>query len=117
MTPFEQLALIYFAVVAVAAGRHARPRGWVYVAGAILLVIVARFRAPWEVRAWVPHAYLLLGYWIPAAFVPMPLDDRFEEWLRRADARLVAVLPARAGSYRERLVASGLSRKGHALAS
>ena len=104
MTSFEQLALIYFSVMAVAARRHARPRGWVYVAGAIVLVIVARFRAPWEVRAWLPHAYLVLGYWIPAAFVPMPFNDHFEEWLRRTDERLFGSWGLGVGRWRTRHV-------------
>jgi len=35
----------------------------------------------------MPHAYLVLGYWIPAAFAP-PLNTGFEAWLRRADGAL-----------------------------
>jgi membrane-associated phospholipid phosphatase len=93
MTPFEWLALIYFAAVPLAAARHARPRGWLYAAGAILLVIVARLAAPWEARAWLPHAYLMLGYWIPAAFT-RGINPRFETWLTNADERLDARLRA-----------------------
>src|SRR5919106_4719142 len=88
MTPFEWLALMYFAACAVMAARAARIRAVLYAAGAMLLVIVARFTLPWEGRAWLPHAYLVLGYWIPAAFTPRPLNHRFEEWLCRSDERL-----------------------------
>ena len=89
MTPFEWLAVAYFAALAAAGSRAPRrARGWIYAAGAILLVIVARFTLSWEARAWMPHAYLLLGYWIPAVFARGP-DDRFERWLARADERLM----------------------------
>jgi hypothetical protein len=87
MTPFEWLALIYFALMPLAAARHARPRGWLYALAAILLVIVARLTMPWAARAWMPHAYLVLGYWIPAAFTP-GINIRFESWLADADRRL-----------------------------
>jgi membrane-associated phospholipid phosphatase len=59
-----------------------------YTALAIALVIVARFAAPWRVRVWLPHAYLMLGYWLPALVTRVPPSDRFERWLRTADARL-----------------------------
>jgi membrane-associated phospholipid phosphatase len=49
---------------------------------------VARFTLPWAVRAWLPHAYIVLGYWVPAAFTPVPRDGRFERWLAHADACL-----------------------------
>ena len=87
MTSFEWLALIYFVLMPLAAARHARRRGWLYALGAIALVIVARFTVPWPARAWMPHAYLVLGYWIPAAFTP-GLNPRFESWLAEADRRL-----------------------------
>lgn len=83
------MAVVYFGGCATAGARsRLRVRGWLYTAGAIALVIVARFAWPWEVRAWLPHAYLVLGYWIPAAFTPAPIDRRFENWLRRADEKL-----------------------------
>jgi membrane-associated phospholipid phosphatase len=87
MTPFEWIALVYFVAQPLSAARYASLRGWLYAAGAILLVIVARFTMPWEARAWVPHAYLVLGYWIPAAFTP-GINRTFELWLARADDRL-----------------------------
>jgi membrane-associated phospholipid phosphatase len=87
MTSFEWLALAYFILMPLSGASHARPRGWLYALGAIALVIVARFTMPWPARAWMPHAYLVLGYWIPAAFTP-GINPRFESWLVRADARL-----------------------------
>jgi hypothetical protein len=87
MTPFEWLAVAYFILLPLAAAGNARPRGWFYAIGAILLVIVARLFLPWEARAWLPHAYLVLGYWIPAAFV-RAVNTKFESWLADADRRL-----------------------------
>ena len=87
MTPFESLALAYFVLMPLAAARTARPRGWVYALGAIALVIVTRLAAPWPVQAWMPHAYLVLGYWMPAAFTRQ-INTRFEAWLIDADRRL-----------------------------
>jgi membrane-associated phospholipid phosphatase len=93
MTSFESLALIYFVALAIAGARSGRTRAFVYVGCAMLLVIVARFLASWELRAWMPHAYLVLGYWIPASFTPARLNEPFEQWLRRADARLKSRMP------------------------
>ena len=91
MTSFEWIAAAYFAVVA-ATGRRTprRARGIACAACTLALIIVARFALPWEVRAWMPHLYLVLGYWIPALLTPSQLDGRFEAWLRRADASLGA---------------------------
>jgi len=95
MTSFEWLAVGYFAFVAATGPRTPRAaRGWTFAAGAIALVIVARFTLPWAARAWLPHAYLVLGYWIPAAFTPVSRDDRFERWLSLADARLKSQIPS-----------------------
>jgi membrane-associated phospholipid phosphatase len=81
MAPFEQLAVAYFLVLLVGAYRAPSwRRGALYACGAILLIIVARLTLPWAWRAWAPLAYLLLGYWIPAAFVDKP-NEAFERWL------------------------------------
>ena len=85
MTPFEWIAIVYFALVAAAAG-PGRPRALLYACSSIALVIVSRLALSWEARAWMPHAYLVLGYWIPAASAPSP-NNRLERWLERVDAR------------------------------
>ncbi|MGH9346515.1 MAG: phosphatase PAP2 family protein [Vicinamibacterales bacterium] len=93
MTSFEWLAVAYFVAIATAARRAATPRrALLYAGGAVALIIVARFTLPWSARAWMPVAYLLLGYWIPAAFAPPP-SPRFERWLALADARVRARVP------------------------
>lgn len=91
MTSFEWIAAAYFVVVA-ATGRRTprRARGIALASCALALIIVARFALSWEVRAWMPHVYLVLGYWMPALLTPSQLNGRFEAWLRRADARLGA---------------------------
>jgi hypothetical protein len=100
LTSFEWLAIAYFVFVAATAPRAARSlRGWLYAAGAIVLVIVAGLAGPAWVRAWLPHAYLVLGYWIPAAFTPAPADDRFERWLARADRFLIRAWPVSGTSH------------------
>ena len=92
MTSYEWIAIVHFAACAAAGARSAhRLRGAVYTLAAMALVIVARFTASWEVRAWLPHAHLVLGYWIPAIFTPAPANTRFENWLRAADARFLGL--------------------------
>jgi len=91
MTSFEWLTLVFFAGVTAAGwGRQSprRLRAAGYAALAIALVIVARFAAPPAVRAWLPHAYLVLGYWLPALLTPRPPGDGFQRRLAAADARL-----------------------------
>jgi len=90
MTSFEWLTVAYLAgLVAAAWGRQSRRRVQAagYAAVVIALVSVARFTAP-SVRAWLPHAYLVLGYWLPALLTPVPTDRGFERRLVAADARL-----------------------------
>ena len=111
MTSFEWLAVAYFVFVAATAPRDPRSlRGWLYAAGAITLVIVAVLAGPAWVRVWLPHAYLVLGYWIPAAFTPAPADDRFERWLTAAD-RCLARAWHRPGTNLPR--ATNLTRAWH----
>jgi len=80
MTAFEWLTVVYFAGLGLSRAHRSRARGLLYAAGALLLVIVARFTASWNVRVWLPHAYLMLGYWIPAALTD-GINERFERWL------------------------------------
>jgi membrane-associated phospholipid phosphatase len=93
MTSFEWLTIIYLAgIIAAGWGRQSprRLRAAGYAAVAIALVIVAGFTAPPAVRAWLPHAYLVLGYWLPALLTPVPASDGFQRRLAAADARLQA---------------------------
>ena len=89
MTSFEWIAAIYLAAVAATGRRTAQwRRGVLFAGGAVVLVIVARFTLPWEARAWMPHIYLVLGYWIPALFTSAAVNQGFEGWLARTDRRL-----------------------------
>jgi membrane-associated phospholipid phosphatase len=107
MTSFEWLTIGYLAALTAAGwwrGSPQRLRMSGYTALATALVIVARFAAPWGVRVWLPHAYLMLGYWLPALLTRVPPGDRFEQWLRTADARLwpgVWRIPAWSGHWFE----------------
>ena len=91
MTSFEWLTVAYLAAITAAgwwrqAPRRLRAAG--YAALAIALVIVARFTAPSGVRVWLPHLYLVLGYWLPALLTPVPMSDGFQRALAAADARV-----------------------------
>jgi hypothetical protein len=96
MTPFERLALVYFVALLLAAPWAPRRRaGMACAAAAAALVILAALALPPIGRAWLAHAYLVLGYWIPAMFAA-GTHPRFERWLVDADARLFRVPPGRA---------------------
>lgn len=89
MTSFEWVTLAYLAGVTAAGWRRRSPRrlrAAGYAALAMAFVIVACFTAPWAVRAWLPHAYLVLGYWLPALLTPVPMSDGFQRRLAAADA-------------------------------
>jgi hypothetical protein len=89
MTPFERLAAAYFAALLLAAPwAPRRGRGALYAAASLALVIVAAIALPVPARAWMAHTYLVLGYWVPAAFV-VTTHPRFERWLAAADVRLL----------------------------
>jgi hypothetical protein len=88
VTPFELLAAAYFAALLLAAPwAPRRGRGALYAAASLALLIVAAIGLPVPARAWIAHAYLMLGYWVPSAFVDAT-HPRFERWLAAADARL-----------------------------
>ena len=99
MASFELLAVLYF--VAVAAGALVAGAAWrrrIAVSAAALAVAAAvglSARAGSDlVRAWAPHAYLIAGYYLPAALVPFPSGpSRFERWLLALDRRWHANLP------------------------
>ena len=91
ITSFEWLTLAYLAGIVAASWRLRSPqwrRAAGYAALVMALVIVACFTAPWAVRAWLPHAYLVLGYWLPVLLTPVPTPSGFQRRLAAADARL-----------------------------
>ena len=90
---FELLAAAFFAafaVVALAAAHapfHHRRRAALLSAG-LAIVALAAGQAADSVRAWLGHAYLVAGYWIPALLVASPVvAGSFESWLVRIDER------------------------------
>lgn len=99
MYPFEWLACVYFLLIAAAA--HWAPvarrrRAGVQTAAAGLSAAVAgvAYAGGATTRQWLPHLYLVLGYWLPALLVPMPtLATAFERWLLRSDASIRDLLP------------------------
>jgi hypothetical protein len=101
MLPFEWLACAWFAGLLVAAPWAEVPRRRRLLVmlgcGAIALLIgTGASRSSDTVRLWQPHAYLVLGYWVPALLVPMSATagpTRFERWLVRTDAVVRPRLP------------------------
>ena len=103
MYAFEELAGAYFAVIAGAAP-FARARGYRRATAAgtavvlVALVGVAAAYAGTPVRMWLPVAYLIAGYWLPALLVGEGgkghggAPSGFERWLCRTDRRLRARL-------------------------
>ena len=100
MAPFEVLAALYFVacgVVAWAVDRSGRRRAAALVLslGASLAIVALARHTPAEVRAWVPHLYLVGGYWLPALLVPrVTTETPFERWLAASDRRIRPRLPA-----------------------
>jgi membrane-associated phospholipid phosphatase len=100
MRGYEGLAVAYFAALAVAALAAAEERRTGVPVDAarrrfavVLLSLVtagavaaAAFYGTERLRAWLPHAYLVAGYWLPALIAGRaPHPTRFERWLQRAD--------------------------------
>jgi len=54
-------------------------------AGAVALTAAVAAMASVDVRAWFGHAYLVLGYWIPALLTSPSSNGWFERWLIRTD--------------------------------
>ena len=96
---FESIALAYFLAVAAAAPftRVARRRRAIVavaaIAMAVIVALVARSAADvW--RTWLPHMYLVAGYWTPGLLTPRISEPTaFERWLVSSDARLRPRLP------------------------
>ena len=90
MAAFEWLVVTYFSALTVAAWfapvphtqrLHATGLGL----GVSVLALSVALAAGPAVRAWVPHVYLVAGYWMPALLVPTGGGRRFEDWLQQSD--------------------------------
>ena len=98
MFPFERLATVYFALFGVGAllslpGRRPPVRAAFCAVGAVAGVIGVAWTASVTVRVWVPHAYLVVGYWLPALLVSDVSSTAFEAWLMGTDARFRKYIP------------------------
>jgi membrane-associated phospholipid phosphatase len=90
MFRFEWVAAGYFVLLAAAAiGTPAMPpsrvRGAAASAAAALLIVLLSRTTPVEVRFWLAHLYLALGYWIPSMLTAPAGETRLETWLRQSD--------------------------------
>ena len=100
MVPFETLTLVYFAALACAAPTSGAPRARLveFVLASMTVcagVVAAAMLAPFDVRAWLAHGYLMLGYWLPARLATSPVAPTpFETWLVRMDSRWRRVAPS-----------------------
>jgi membrane-associated phospholipid phosphatase len=97
MAAHEWIAAAYFAAFAliawmlpVRAGKRLVATG--VALGVLLVTTVLSATFSPAVRAWIPHLYLVGGYWLPALLVRSS-PSWFEQWLDVSDARLRRVLP------------------------
>src|SRR5262252_4182858 len=86
MYPHEWLAVTNFAAVVLAAPwTHATARRkWLSVSLSVLatiVVVIGAVKLPAIVRVWLPHAYLVAGYWLPGILAPSEFAPSFEAWL------------------------------------
>src|SRR5574341_2229829 len=98
MFPFELLAIVYFALFGVGAllSLRGRPRSFraaLCATAAVTGVIAITSKTSVSVRVWMPHAYLVVGYWLPALLLGTLDPSAFEAWLMRTDARLRRYIP------------------------
>ena len=98
MAAYEWLVVVYFSALIAAAWivpvpMSRRLQATSLGAAPLVLVVVSRAVAT-DVRWWLPHFFLLAGYWMPGLLVPVTHGRRFEAWLVRSDARLRPSLPA-----------------------
>jgi membrane-associated phospholipid phosphatase len=101
LLPFELLVLAYCFVVTLAGAASRRPvAGAIALASAVAAVVLLAAAGSTEaIRSWLPHGYLVAGYWMPALMVPRHRgragrSTPFERWLMRADSALRPMLPA-----------------------
>ena len=91
MFRFESISVVYFLLLAIGATVAPVPlrravRGAAASCAVTLFIVGASRIASSDVRVWLPHLYLALGYWLPSMLtVPAPGESRFEAWLRRHD--------------------------------
>jgi membrane-associated phospholipid phosphatase len=97
---FELLVLGYcFGMVAAGAATQRPGARALALAGAVTAVVLIAASGRLEaIRSWLPHGYLVAGYWIPALMVDsrrgeLAAPTRFEGWLRRIDGACRARLP------------------------
>ncbi len=99
MRPFEWLACAAFAALALAAfaarASAARKLSVALVSAAVAISVAAvALHADGWWRQWMPHLYVVIGYWLPALLVPAVVErSRFERWLVRTDEVLRPRLP------------------------
>lgn len=98
MAAYEWIVAAYFAALTLGAWllpvRSAQRRQATALGAMVLLTAFGVGpRAPQIVRAWLPIAYLIAGYWMPALLVPSAPGRRFEDWLVRSDRQLRRILP------------------------
>ena len=90
MLTFEALTIGFFAVLGAAApftgaSRARRLRAVLRSAAVVVCVLVGLQTLAPTVRVWLGHAYLVMGYWIPALMIPTRMAGGFEAWLARTD--------------------------------
>src|SRR5262245_55418216 len=97
--PYESLAAAYFLYLVITAAlvpgvpRHRRARVAAIAAalvGAINVVADSDMLWVQTCRIWLPLAYLVVGYWLPAQIV-VRSRRQFEEWLLALDLRLFGI--------------------------
>jgi hypothetical protein len=98
MAGHEWVVAVYFAALMLAAwmvpARSARRLKASAFGAAVVVTLFGLVSVAADVvRDWVPIAYLIAGYWMPALLVPPLPDRRFEAWLVRRDGQLRRVLP------------------------
>lgn len=99
MAPFEMIAAAYFAGIALGAaatkvGVRRRLAAGAAAVGAMLLVLTVARSGDGPVRAWIPHLYLVAGYWLPGLLAPgAATTTGFERWLVRSDESLRPRVP------------------------
>lgn len=97
MAAYEWTVLTYFSALIAGAWITRAPmiqRLQATAVGAgVLAGLAASIQAAPGVRAWLPHLYLVAGYWLPALLVSASPSRRFEEWLLRRDRGWRQLLP------------------------